>query len=167
MGSRRPVRHRAAARQADLLVRGGIAPADPGAAAALRERLIGWHAPIGALLTATAPGDVVGATVLEDLPQLARWTRGRLALLGDAADATTPNLGQGAAQALEDAAALVRAVAATPADLPGALRDYETTRKARAELVVPARAPSVASLTSTGSSPPVCATSPSAPLPQP
>ncbi len=74
--------------------------------------------------------------MLEDLPQLARWTRGRLALLGDAADATTPNLGQGAAQALEDAAALVRAVAATPADLPGALRDYETTRKARAELVV-------------------------------
>jgi hypothetical protein len=40
---------------------------------------------------------------LEPLPT---WTRGTVALLGDAAQAMEPNLGQGAAQAIEDAEAL-------------------------------------------------------------
>ncbi len=79
---------------------------------------------------------MIGATPLEDLPPLPRWTRGGIALLGDAAHATTHNLGQGAAQALEYAAALVRALGGAPGDVPEALRRYEAARKPRAELVV-------------------------------
>ena len=42
-------------------------------------------------------------TDLYDFKPIAKWTDGRLALIGDAAHATTPNLGQGACQAIEDA----------------------------------------------------------------
>jgi len=62
------------------------------------------------------------------------WTDGRLALLGDAAHAMVPFLAQGAAMAIEDAAVLAdRLHAAT--DIPAALRDYETIRKARVRRV--------------------------------
>ena len=40
---------------------------------------------------------------ITELPPIWPWGRGRVSLLGDAAHATTPNLGQGACQALEDA----------------------------------------------------------------
>ncbi len=40
---------------------------------------------------------------LDDLLPLSTWSKGRLLLIGDAAHATTPNLGQGGGQAIEDA----------------------------------------------------------------
>lgn len=40
---------------------------------------------------------------LFDFSPIGKWTEGKIALLGDAAHATTPNLGQGACQAIEDA----------------------------------------------------------------
>ncbi len=42
-------------------------------------------------------------TDLFDFKPIQKWTDGRVALIGDAAHATTPNLGQGACQAIEDA----------------------------------------------------------------
>ena len=57
---------------------------------------------------------------------------GRIALLGDAAHAMTPDLGQGASQAFEDAAALTRHLAdADPADVPERLRRYDAERRPR------------------------------------
>ena len=49
---------------------------------------------------------------IHDLPPLPRWSQGRLALLGDAAHATAPTLGQGGCQAMEDAIWLARCLAA-------------------------------------------------------
>jgi len=49
-------------------------------------------------------------TDISDLKPLARWSAGRIGLIGDAAHATTPNLGQGGAMAVEDALALADAV---------------------------------------------------------
>jgi len=65
-----------------------------------------------------------------DLPALPQWSKGRVALLGDAAHATLPFLAQGAVMALEDAVVLSREVAHT-AELAAALRGYESLRRPR------------------------------------
>jgi 2-polyprenyl-6-methoxyphenol hydroxylase-like FAD-dependent oxidoreductase len=66
------------------------------------------------------------------------YHRGRVAVLGDAAHAMTPNLGQGACMAVEDAAVLAHAVGEGSADtdLPGALAAYTAARLPRASDVV-------------------------------
>jgi 2-polyprenyl-6-methoxyphenol hydroxylase-like FAD-dependent oxidoreductase len=58
-----------------------------------------------------------------------------VALLGDAAHAMTPNLGQGGAQAIEDAAVLAHLLA-RDGDVPAALRAYEAARRPRVRAVV-------------------------------
>jgi salicylate hydroxylase len=73
---------------------------------------------------------------LYDRSPLERWTNGRLALLGDAAHAMLPHLGQGANQAIEDGVALaVLLQGQTPAAVPDILRDYERFRRARTDVV--------------------------------
>jgi salicylate hydroxylase len=67
---------------------------------------------------------------LYDREPLARWTHGRLTVLGDAAHPMLPHMGQGANQAIEDAMALailLRGV--TAADAPAALIRYQTLRR--------------------------------------
>ena len=106
-----------------------------GSAADERERLLerfaGWHDPIPAIIEATAP-DAIIRTPLRELAPLPAWTSGRVALLGDAAHAMLPNLGQGGCQAIEDAAALGRSLR-NGAEVPDALRAYEQSRKPRAD----------------------------------
>ncbi|MEV0360466.1 FAD-dependent monooxygenase [Nocardia sp. NPDC050697] len=97
--------------------------------AELRERFAHWHAPIPALLEAADPAAVLRHDIY-DLPALPRFTAGRIALVGDAAHAMTPDLGQGACQALEDAATL-GAVLATDADL----RRYDALRRPRTQRI--------------------------------
>jgi salicylate hydroxylase len=68
---------------------------------------------------------------LYDRPPLARWGNGRMTLLGDAAHPMLPFLAQGAAMAIEDAAVLAAALAATPDDPAAGLRRYEAARVPR------------------------------------
>ena len=72
---------------------------------------------------------------LFDLPTLANWSANGVTLLGDAAHATTPNLGQGACQAIEDAYALAGCLS-QDVPIPQALRHYQQLRKPKADRVV-------------------------------
>jgi 2-polyprenyl-6-methoxyphenol hydroxylase-like FAD-dependent oxidoreductase len=98
----------------------------------LRDRRAGWHPAVVALIDAT-PADTLHVVetkqLVHPLPTLAI---GRVALLGDAAHAMTPDLGQGACQAFEDAATLGAVLdGASAADVPAALRDYDALRRPR------------------------------------
>lgn len=74
--------------------------------AAVRDLFSGWHSPIGELIESTRV-ERIQRTAIEDLTTpLGSYHRGRIVLLGDAAHAMTPNLGQGGGQALEDSATL-------------------------------------------------------------
>ena len=118
------------------------APADPGARAGdeLAElvRLFGrWHEPIPGLLAITRPQDVLRHDVAELAAPLPSFHRGRAALLGDAAHPMTPNLGQGACQALEDAAVISWLAAGTGPDaVTGMLARYTAARLPRTTNVV-------------------------------
>jgi 2-polyprenyl-6-methoxyphenol hydroxylase-like FAD-dependent oxidoreductase len=113
------------------------APAAPGGHAAdelaeLTSRFGRWHDPIPALLASVPPGQVLRLDVAELAEPLPAFHRGRVALLGDAAHPMTPNLGQGACQALEDAAVLTRLVTGRAADAgPAALAAYTAARLPR------------------------------------
>jgi len=72
-------------------------------------------------------------TDIFDFAPLASWHRGRVVLIGDAAHGTTPNLGQGANQAIESAFVLAQALANEK--LPGALTTYERIRMPKAHWV--------------------------------
>jgi 2-polyprenyl-6-methoxyphenol hydroxylase-like FAD-dependent oxidoreductase len=98
------------------------------------RRFADWHEPIPAALAAAAPGSLV-RTFTYDLRPLRRWTAGRVTLTGDAAHPMRPDIGMGAAVALEDAVALGNAfrVAGEPTE---ALRRYEACRRRRAAFVV-------------------------------
>jgi 2-polyprenyl-6-methoxyphenol hydroxylase-like FAD-dependent oxidoreductase len=89
----------------------------------------GWHEPIESVLEATEAGVILRHDVF-DLRPRRRWGHGRVTLLGDAAHATTPDLGQGACLAIEDALVLGRWLAQTE-DVVSALRHYENSRSKR------------------------------------
>ena len=74
---------------------------------------------------------------LYDLTRLDQWHKGRVLLLGDAAHATTPNLGQGACQAVEDAWFLAEHLAAQAGNAPEQIfSQYEKSRRAKTDYVV-------------------------------
>jgi 2-polyprenyl-6-methoxyphenol hydroxylase-like FAD-dependent oxidoreductase len=101
---------------------------DGGDLAGLRRRFGDWHDPVPRLLAAADGAELLHHD-LYDLPALGSYVQGRVALVGDAAHAMTPNLGQGACQALEDAVVLARC--ATEADLAA----YDAERRPRATMV--------------------------------
>jgi 2-polyprenyl-6-methoxyphenol hydroxylase-like FAD-dependent oxidoreductase len=104
------------------------------AQAYFRAQLRDWHEPIPAVVEAT-PNDALSRLPIHDRPPAKSWGRGRVTLLGDAAHPMTPNLGQGAAQALEDAVVLADVLRDND-DPIAALRAYETARIPRTTMIV-------------------------------
>jgi 2-polyprenyl-6-methoxyphenol hydroxylase-like FAD-dependent oxidoreductase len=91
--------------------------------------------PITQIIEATSAEDFI-QTDMWDLPPLPRWHQGNVALIGDAAHATTPNLAQGGCQAIEDAYVLADALRQSADDVERAFAHYESLRKAKAEMIV-------------------------------
>jgi 2-polyprenyl-6-methoxyphenol hydroxylase-like FAD-dependent oxidoreductase len=98
----------------------------------LRARFAQWPDPIPALL-ASAGDDALLQHDTYELPRLGSFVSGRVALLGDAAHAMTPNLGQGACQALEDAVTLAACV--DRAGVRAGLAAYDRARRPRTQML--------------------------------
>jgi salicylate hydroxylase len=103
----------------------------PGDSAWITARLAHWAAPIRDLVAKAAEWRV-WPLIERETPAV--WSHGRVALLGDAAHAMLPFLAQGAAQAIEDAAALAAALE-PGGDIVGALAAYSARRAPRAARV--------------------------------
>jgi 2-polyprenyl-6-methoxyphenol hydroxylase-like FAD-dependent oxidoreductase len=89
--------------------------------------------PVPHLIEATEPGGITRVELRDFLP-LRGWIAGRVALLGDAAHAMTPNLGQGAGQAIEDAVALAECLRLGPT-IESAFAAYEKLRIRKARRI--------------------------------
>jgi len=104
----------------------------PSTAEELLGHFAGWDPLVGAIIAAT-PAHLIFKWALHAREPLERWRRGRVTLLGDAAHAMLPFMGQGAASALEDGAILARCLMAFGAD--EALDRYEALRRPKANMV--------------------------------
>ncbi|GAA3722879.1 2-polyprenyl-6-methoxyphenol hydroxylase-like FAD-dependent oxidoreductase [Spinactinospora alkalitolerans] len=104
--------------------------------AELLARLADWHDPIPRLFEAAPPEEVLRTDIWHVDTPLPAYHKGRVALLGDAAHAMTPNLGQGACQAIEDAVVLAHHVNESTAYLPTALQSYTDARLPRTTGIV-------------------------------
>ena len=101
-----------------------------GEIADLRAEFEAWDARLGQLIAAATS---TKRWAVYDRDPLARWTDGRITLLGDAAHPMLPFFAQGAAQALEDAAVLAGCLRGSNADsVRCALQRYEHLRRPRA-----------------------------------
>lgn len=119
------------ARQEGWTEEGWTIPARPEELAAIYA---GWCEEVQAMIGAASRVPLF-KWAINARPALPDWTRdGRVALLGDAAHAMTPFLGQGAACAIEDAVVMSRALTAAPTIAEGLAR-YVAARKERASFI--------------------------------
>lgn len=95
--------------------------------AVLQQLFSGWHSPIPELIENSE--NAIHAKVQDRLSTLP-WVVGRVAILGDAAHPISPNFGQGACLAIEDAVVLAACLQSHP-ELKRALRHYEQSRYPR------------------------------------
>ena len=102
---------------------------DKGEVADVLARYEGWHPMVRSLIGAF-PQTFIWA--LHDRAELPCWSAGRVTLLGDACHPMLPMMAQGAAQSIEDGAALATLLKAMPDDVASALARYEAVRKPRA-----------------------------------
>ena len=107
--------------------------------AELKETFAGWAQPVQNLIEKLDP-EQTNRLEISDIDPLTHLVRGRIALVGDSAHATTPTLGQGGCQAMEDAEVLCRYLVTTNISVEDALKRYEAERKERvAKLTLKAR----------------------------
>ncbi|MCM3501146.1 FAD-dependent urate hydroxylase HpxO [Microbacterium sp. P26] len=109
--------------------------------AALEEAFGSWGAPgVRALLDGIDPDESLNRVEIWDIDPFDTWVRGRVAILGDAAHNTAPDIGQGACSALEDSFALGIVFATSTLGVEDSLKRYERIRTERAgDLVMRAR----------------------------
>jgi len=104
----------------------------------LQRRFGHWHPPLRALLDGLDPAALLHHDLRWLKEPLPRYDVGRVALLRDAAHAMPPNLGQGGAQAIEDAVVLAARLRGTPSGgelVSPALAAYTAARKGRTQRV--------------------------------
>jgi 2-polyprenyl-6-methoxyphenol hydroxylase-like FAD-dependent oxidoreductase len=112
-------------------------PSAEGASADLKKQLLDrfgrYSGPIATLIE---HGEGIYAGDVFDLQTLPRWSQGRALLIGDAAHAVSPNSGQGASMALEDAMLLARLIGDGHSSASNIFETFEAARRERCEKIV-------------------------------
>jgi FAD-dependent urate hydroxylase len=93
----------------------------------------GFAEPVPSLIDSVPDRSLVHRSTIEEVA-LDSWTRGRVVLVGDAAHATSPNMAEGAAMALEDALVLAECLRGLET-IPAALSAFEARRRPRTDWV--------------------------------
>lgn len=107
--------------------------------ATLHAHFEGWADPVHALIDAIAP-QKTNRVEIHDVDPFSNWVKGRVALLGDSAHNTAPDLGQGGCMAMEDAVVLSWCLTANGLGVEDALLRYQEQRSQRAaDLMLGAR----------------------------
>jgi 2-polyprenyl-6-methoxyphenol hydroxylase-like FAD-dependent oxidoreductase len=97
------------------------------------QRYGSYHEPIPTMIAGTRK--IIALNVF-DIRSLPRWHDRRVMLIGDAAHAVSPNAGQGASMALEDAMYLAKMLRDNGTDYAGAFARFEIDRRPRVERIV-------------------------------
>lgn len=107
--------------------------------ALFKEYFKGWCEPVQKLIDAV-DAKKTNRVEIHDIEPFADFHKGRVVIVGDAAHSTTPDIGQGGCQAMEDAIYLARSLQINTLGLQDSLRRYQNKRNERAnELVLRAR----------------------------
>ena len=123
----------------DVPLQRGQTPVHPSVADELAFHFRGWAEPVQRLIRTLDPARVARLEIF-DIDPLPSLVRGRVALLGDAAHSTAPDLGQGGCQAMEDAWVLANVLLTTELGVADALARYEAQRRERtADIILRAR----------------------------
>lgn len=105
----------------------------------LKQYFVDWCQPVQQLIERLDP-QKTNRVEIHDIEPFTQFYKGRVVILGDAAHSTTPDIGQGGCQAMEDAIYLARSLQINTLGLEDALRRYQNKRTERAnELVLRAR----------------------------
>jgi len=105
----------------------------------LSQHFAGWAAPVQRLIQRLDP-DATNRVEIHDIAPLQTLVKGRVALIGDAAHSTAPDLGQGGCQAMEDAWCLAHYLLTTNLNVLDALKRYQASRMERvAQVILKAR----------------------------
>jgi FAD-dependent urate hydroxylase len=119
----------------DVPLERGAAPVSADVAAELAHHFAGWPEPVQRLIQRLDTTRVTRGEIF-DIEPLPRFVRGRIALLGDAAHSTVPDLGQGGCQAMEDAWTLAHVLLTNDLGVPDALCRYEAARLERTRDII-------------------------------
>lgn len=93
-----------------------------------------YHQPIAKIINATSPEEVIWGDIC-DVKPLRKFAYGNVVLIGDAAHATTPNMGQGACMAIEDAVILANCLLKNSI-VAEAFKSFEKRRMIRTQKIV-------------------------------
>jgi 2-polyprenyl-6-methoxyphenol hydroxylase-like FAD-dependent oxidoreductase len=104
-----------------------------GRAGRLRDYFAGFGAPVRQYLAAVPGDDSIHCSPVEWLPEVI-WSAGRVVLIGDAAHAMSPMMGQGGCMAIEDALVLADELRRAP-DIPSAVVAFAARRRPRVDWV--------------------------------
>lgn len=105
----------------------------------LKQYFSGWCSQVQCLID-SIDEQKTNRVEIHDIEPFTQFYKGSVVILGDAAHSTTPDIGQGGCQAMEDAVYLARALQINTLGLEDALKRYQNKRNERAnELLLRAR----------------------------